>query len=77
MITVPALGVTSSRGVNNGDAGVGWVAEIVTNQPGGLIRVGHRSVTNSKSTGLLLRLGAVGLLSGMVRDPQQSGGKFG
>ena len=77
MVAVPALSVPSSRGVNNGDAGVGWVAQIVTNQPGGLIRVGHRSVTHSKAMGLLLRLGAVGLLSGMVRDPQQSGGKFG
>ena len=39
MVTVPALCITGARGVNDGDAGVGRVAQVVAHQPGRLIGV--------------------------------------
>ena len=48
MVTVATLSVSCTRGVNDGDAGVGGVAEVVTNHPGGSIGVGFYLVTHTK-----------------------------
>ena len=66
MVAISALGVACSWSVNDGDAWVGGVAQVVANHPGGLICVGYRSMTHSKPKGSLPRLGAVSLLTGIV-----------
>ena len=48
MVTVATLSVPCTRGVDDGDAGVGGVAEVVANHPGGSIGVGFCLVTPTK-----------------------------
>ena len=48
MVAVPALCVTSARRVDDGDAWVAWVAQVVANHPGCCVGVRLRPMAHAE-----------------------------